>query len=293
MWQQITDRITKVIGERLEFIGQKPVSGGCINQSYALNTNLRTYFVKLNLIALEEMFIAEALGLQKIQKTATIRVPQPICYGTINDKSYLVLEWLDLAGSRQQNWKLLGANLAAMHKFSVADLGLKNGFGWVSDNTIGSTPQINPWTENWAEFFAQQRIGYQLELAKQQGGNFPATQLVVEAVCIALAGHQPQPSLVHGDLWSGNAAITCDDEPIIFDPAVYVGDREVDLAMTKLFGGFPQQFYQEYRRIFPLASGYEKREKIYNLYHILNHFNLFGGSYGTQANRMIETIINS
>lgn len=293
MWPQITDQIAKIEDEKLQIIGKKPVGGGCINQSYALQTNLRTYFVKVNQIAMEEMFIAEALGLQQMQATASVRIPRTICYGTIENKAYLVLEWLDLSAGSCQNWKLMGAKLAAMHQFPVLDLGLNNSFGWVRNNTIGSTPQINPWTENWAEFFAHQRIGYQLQLAKQREGNFPATQQVVEAVSLALATHQPQPSLVHGDLWGGNAAITSDGEPVIFDPAGYVGDREVDLAMTKLFGGFPQEFYQEYQRVFPLAPGYEKRENIYNLYHILNHFNLFGGSYKTQANRIIAEIIHN
>jgi len=294
MWQQITDQIAQVTDKNLQVIDQKSIGGGCINQGYALQTNLQTYFVKLNHRYLEEMFIAEALGLEQMQATATIRVPQPICHGTIEDKSYLVLEWLDLLNSpanNHPNWKLMGAKLAAMHHFSVMNLGLKDGFGWMRDNTIGSTLQTNSWTESWAEFFAEHRIGYQLQLAKQRGGNFPATAQVIEVISLALAHHYPQPSLVHGDLWGGNAAITCDGEPVIFDPATYVGDREVDLAMTKLFGGFPREFYQEYQQVFPLAPGYAQREIIYNLYHVLNHFNLFGGSYEIQANRMIERIM--
>lgn len=294
MWKQITDHIAQVTGKNLQVIGQKTISGGCINQGYALQTNLETYFVKLNHKSLEDMFIAEALGLQQMQTTATIRVPQAICHGTIEDKAYLVLEWLDLLNSPSNNhpgWKLMGAKLAAMHHFPVINLGLKNAFGWTRNNTIGSNPQANSWTENWAEFFAQHRIGYQLKLAKERGGNFPATAKVIEAVSLALANHHPQPSLVHGDLWGGNAAITHEGEPVIFDPAGYVGDREVDLAMTKLFGGFPKEFYQEYQQVFPLPPGYEQREIIYNLYHILNHFNLFGGSYEIQANRMIERIM--
>lgn len=293
MWQQIADQITKVRGEKLKVIGQKAIGGGCINQGYALQTNLQTYFVKLNHVALEEMFVAEAIGLQQMQTTATIRVPQAICHGVIGNQTYLVLEWLDLlnlAPSNHQSWQLMGAKLAAMHQFPVIDLGLKSEFGWVRNNTIGSTPQINPWTKSWAEFFAQYRVGYQLELAQQREGKFTEIQQVVDAVYQALANHHPQPSLVHGDLWGGNAAITRDGEPVIFDPAGYVGDREVDLAMTKLFGGFPQEFYQEYQRVFPLAPGYEKRESIYNLYHILNHFNLFGGSYKAQATQLIKKI---
>jgi fructosamine-3-kinase len=295
MWQQITDQIAQVTGKKLQFLEKKAIGGGCINQGYALQTNLQTYFVKLNHAALKEIFIAEAIGLQQIQATSTIYVPQVICSGTITDQAYLVLEWLDLANSAASHspgWQLMGAKLAAMHQFPVMNLGLKNGFGWISHNNIGSTPQINYWMESWSDFFAQHRIGYQLQLAKQKGGDFPSTQQVVEAVSLALANHHPQPSLVHGDLWGGNAAITNHGEPVIFDPAGYIGDREVDLAMTKLFGGFPREFYQEYQQVFPLAPGYEKREIIYNLYHVLNHFNLFGGSYQAQANQMIQKIVN-
>ncbi len=295
MWQKILDHIAQVTGRNLQVIDRKSISGGCINQGYALQTNFQTYFVKLNHASLEEMFIAEALGLQQMQTTSTIRVPHVICHGTVDNQAYLVLEWLELSNSsanHSQGWQLMGVKLAAMHQFLVADLGMNNGFGWVSHNTIGSTPQINYWKKNWADFFAQHRIGYQLQLAKQKGGDFPATQQVVEAVSLALNNHHPQPSLVHGDLWGGNAAITQHGEPVIFDPAAYIGDREVDLAMTKLFGGFPREFYQEYQRVFPLTPGYETREVVYNLYHILNHFNLFGGSYQSQANQMIQKIIN-
>lgn len=303
MWQHISQHIGKTIQEQLTILGQKSVAGGCINQNYTLQTNLGNYFVKLNQAELGEMFVAEAKGLLQMQATNTIKVPRPICYGTVNDRAYLVLEWLALSKNTRQDWSLMGAKLALMHGFPVANLQLdqkldqrldqklNKGFGWVMNNTIGSTPQLNPWTTNWAKFFAEERIGHQLQLAQRRGGQFPEISQVVEAVYQALINHQPQPSLVHGDLWGGNAGITNDGEPVIFDPASYVGDREVDLAMTKLFGGFPKEFYQGYHQTFPLPPGYEQRETIYNLYHILNHFNLFGGGYASQANQMIREIL--
>jgi fructosamine-3-kinase len=299
MWQQISQHIGETIQGQLTILGQKSVAGGCINQNYTLQTNLGNYFVKLNQASLLEMFVAEAKGLRQMQVTNTIKVPQPICYGTANDRAYLVLEWLDLSKNMHQDWSLMGAKLALMHGFPVANLQLDqhlnqqldSGFGWVMNNTIGSTPQINPWTTNWAKFFAEERIGYQMQLAQRRGGQFPETSKVVEAVYQSLINHQPQPSLVHGDLWGGNAGITKDGEPVIFDPATYVGDREVDLAMTKLFGGFPKEFYQGYHQTFPLPLGYAQRENIYNLYHILNHFNLFGGGYAHQAKEMINKIL--
>jgi fructosamine-3-kinase len=165
-------------------------------------------------------------------------------------------------------------------------------FGWERNNTIGSTPQINTWSENWADFFAEHRIGYQLKLAQRRSGHFPDTTKVVTKVRDLLVNRKPQPALVHGDLWSGNAAILDSGEPVIFDPATYYGDREVDLAMTELFGGFPTVFYQGYTEISSLAEGYQQRKILYNLYHILNHFNLFGGSYAAQANQMINQLFN-
>jgi fructosamine-3-kinase len=164
-------------------------------------------------------------------------------------------------------------------------------FGWERHNTIGSTPQINTWTASWTEFWVKHRLGYQLQLAQRRGGHFPKQDQLLTLIPDLLAGHTPQPSLVHGDLWSGNAAVTQTGEPVIFDPATYVGDREVDLAMTELFGGFPAAFYHGYNQVFPLDEGYQQRKPLYNLYHVLNHFNLFGGSYESQANRMIMQLL--
>jgi fructosamine-3-kinase len=232
------------------------------------------------------MFAAEALGLQQMSATQTITVPQPICWGTADNSSYIVLQWLDLGGANNQIWTAMGHQLAAMHR-----RGINKNFGWSRNNTIGSTPQINTWHDNWADFFAEQRIGYQLKLAQRRGGSFPETQRVVEAVRERLGTWQPQASLLHGDLWSGNAAISRDGIPIIFDPATYYGDRETDLAMTELFGGFPTAFYNGYNQAWELDRGYQRRKSIYNLYHVLNHFNLFGGGYANQAQKIIQQLI--
>ncbi len=158
------------------------------------------------------MFAAEALGLKQIHATKTIRVPEPICWGIAEKSSYLVLEWLEFGGGNSQSWEKMGQNLARLHQVSLSDR-----FGWQCNNTIGSTPQINTVSNNWADFFAHQRIGYQLRLAKERGGNFPDEDQVIPAISEILSHHQPHPSLVHGDLWSGNAAITVDGEPVILD----------------------------------------------------------------------------
>lgn len=285
MWNQITEQIADVTGQPLMQPQRQAIGGGSINQAYVLRDGQQSYFVKLNHAAQVAMFEAEALGLREIHQTRTIRVPQPICWGTADGSSYLVLEWIELGGGDAQAWEKMGQQLAALHRVSSPQ-----GFGWHQDNTIGSTPQPNPWTASWTEFFTQHRIEYQLQLARRRGGHFPRQQALL-AVIPKLLAHQPEPALVHGDLWSGNAACSQAGEPVLLDPAVYYGDREVDLAMTELFGGFPAGFYSGYNRAYPLAPEYQQRKTLYNLYHIINHFNLFGGSYLAQANRMIDQLL--
>ncbi|WP_019504946.1 fructosamine kinase family protein [Pleurocapsa sp. PCC 7319] len=288
MWTQIAQAISEATGKDFAIADTRSVGGGCINQGYKISDNNTAYFVKLNQASQLEMFAAEALGLNQMYATQTITVPQPVCWGTANDSSYIVLQWLDLGRGNSQSWTEMGRQLAAMHRE-----GMSNNFGWERNNTIGSTPQINTETDNWADFFAEHRIGYQLKLAKRRGGSFPDTNKVVNAVRNKLADRQPQASLVHGDLWSGNAAISSDGSPVILDPATYYGDRETDIAMTELFGGFPAAFYHGYNEAWQLDSGYQHRKNIYNLYHILNHFNLFGGGYANQAKRMINNVVSS
>lgn len=287
MWEPIAAHISQVTGRSFQAGQWRSTSGGCINSGYALADGQQTYFVKLNAAVQMAMFEAEAAGLAEIAATQTIRVPTPICWGTSDASAYLVLEWLELGRGESSAWAEMGRNLAAMHRVSSL-----NGFGWKLNNTIGSTAQLNPWTSDWATFWRDQRLGFQFKLANRRGGYFPKQDPMLAAIPQLLAGHHPQPSLVHGDLWTGNAAVTRAGEPVIFDPATYYGDREVDLAMTELFGSFPADFYRAYNQAFPLDSGYQHRKVLYNLYHILNHFNLFGGSYDSQANRMIDQILS-
>jgi fructosamine-3-kinase len=288
MWNQIAAQISQATGRAFIPVHRRPVGGGSINQAYALSDDERTYFVKLNQASQLAMFEAEALGLEQIADSQTIRVPQPIGWGIADQTAYIVMEWLDLGYGNQQAWVAMGHNLAAMHRVTHA-----NGFGWERNNTIGATPQMNPWNSNWVDFFIEQRLGYQFQLANRRGGHFPQQERLLAAVPQLLSGYAPSPALVHGDLWSGNAAITKQGEPVILDPAVYFGDREVDLATTQLFGGFPSEFYQAYNAAYPLEPGYSQRKTLYNLYHILNHFNLFGGSYERQANQMIGDLLKA
>ena len=289
MWTEIAQQISQVTGQSFEIADRSSVSGGCINQAYRISNDAgQSYFLKVNSAGAEAMFAAEALGLKQMAAAQAIRVPRPVCHGSTSSNSFIVLEDLDLSGrGGSESWAEMGRQLARLHRLAISD----KGFGWDRNNTIGDTPQINDWTQSWAEFWVEHRIGYQLKLAARRGGQFEKGDRLLDSIPALLNGHEPEPSLVHGDLWSGNAAVTSDGEPVIFDPAAYYGDREVDLAMTELFGAFPAAFYQAYEETWPLAPGYKQRKPLYNLYHILNHFNLFGGGYASQANQMINQLL--
>jgi fructosamine-3-kinase len=292
MWETIDRAIGQALGTPFTTRSRRSVSGGDINQSHMLlgqdgDGGDRQFFVKLNQAARLPMFEAEQLGLVTIAQTHTIGVPMPIAVGVAASSCYLVLAWLDFGRGQSQSWTQMGQQLAQLHNYPGS-----TAFGWSRENTIGATPQPNPWTTDWIEFWQVHRIGFQLQRAAQKGARFAQADRLLAAIPDLLADHSPQPSIVHGDLWSGNAAILADGTPTIFDPALYWGDREVDLAMTELFGGFPQAFYVGYGSVWPTRPGYERRKILYNLYHILNHYNLFGGGYAAQADRMIAELLN-
>jgi fructosamine-3-kinase len=291
MWDAIESQIQRATGAPFCVGDRHPISGGSINQAFRIGDGGQHYFVKLNQTSQVNMFEAEARGLQALSASRSIRVPQVICWGVTANNCFMVLEWIDLGQGDASSWAALGRQLAHLHRTHLHRAANRpKGFGWDQNNTIGRTPQPNPWTQDWAEFFIEHRIGYQLQLAQRRGANFSQTDNLLRAIANHLS-HNPEPSLVHGDLWSGNAGFSREGEPVIFDPAVYWGDREVDLAMTELFGGFPKGFYDSYQAMWPLETGYEQRKGIYNLYHILNHFNLFGGSYRAQAEQMMAQIM--
>jgi fructosamine-3-kinase len=286
MWNAIAQQISERTGISFTIEDRRSVGGGCINQAYRISDRNHAFFVKFNQASQMAMFEAEALGLKEIYDSQTIRVPKPIGWGLADGSAYIVMEWLDFGAGQTGSWQRMGENLAAMHRVTSP-----KGFGWQQNNTIGDTPQQNPWTADWLEFYREHRLRYQFKLAQRRGGHFPRQDELLAALPQLLAGHDPHPSLVHGDLWSGNASVTQDGEPVILDPATYYGDREVDIAMTELFGRFPAAFYEAYNAAYPLDEGYAVRKTLYNLYHIINHFNLFGGGYGSQANRMIDQLL--
>lgn len=288
IFAQVAEKISNATKNSFEIQNTKSISGGDINQAFLLQSENARYFVKFNRAELVEMFAAEFAALTEIAQTKTIKVPEPITYGQAGNASFLVLEFVEFKRSSSQSEKQLGEQLAKLH------LKTQSFFGWHIDNTIGSTPQHNLRSENWLTFWREQRLGFQLKLAAQNGYG-SQLQNLGEKLCERLddffTDYKPVPSLLHGDLWGGNAATTLENQAIIFDPASYYGDRETDLAMTELFGGFGRDFYAAYNDVWQLDAGYKTRKTLYNLYHILNHVNLFGGGYATQAKNMMQQLL--
>jgi len=285
LWKHLSKHISQHTGQSFEILHRESLGGGCINTAYRVSDGHLHYFVKLNGIEHRLMFETEMLALQELVELAPVRVPTPICYGHYESQTYLVLEHLALSG--QPDAALLGQQLAAMHRIRSAQ------FGWHRDNVIGATPQQNTLTHNWIDFWREHRMRPQLLLAQRNGYGSALTPLIESLLdkldCIIT--HNPTPSLLHGDLWGGNAAALADGTPVIFDPALYYGDRETDIAMTQLFGGFNNKFYDAYNEAWPLDDGFNQRKTLYNLYHIMNHLNLFGSGYLAQAISMTEKIL--
>lgn len=239
------------------------------------------------------MFEAEVEGLAALRATQTVRVPDVFGTGIDADgTAWIELEYLELAPLSPQAGARLGERLAELHWRTGHEADAR--YGWPRDNFIGDSPQSNRTHTSWANFFAIERLRPQL--ARAQANGMPRAvvsqgERLIEGVGAFFLDVRPQPCLLHGDLWAGNAGQLPDGTPVIFDPAVYRGDRETDLAMAELFGGFPEAFYAAYRTAWPLDPGFETRKTLYNLYHILNHFNLFGAGYLNQARRMIERLV--
>lgn len=264
------------------------IGGGSINDAYRLQSSNQSYFIKLNKAHLAFMFEAEAQGLKEMKALGYIRVPNVICHGQTNEHSYLVLEYIELSSLRDRSSTLLGSQLAKLHQHP------QYFYGWHIDNTIGSTLQYNTHNHDWQSFWQQHRLGQQLKLAEKNGftGQIQKNgQKLLESLHVFFGNYSPKASILHGDLWSGNTASDSEGNPVIFDPACYYGDREADIAMTELFGGFDNNFYSAYQAQYPLDPGYKVRKTLYNLYHILNHLNLFGSGYLSQSENMINQLL--
>lgn len=286
LWTTIAAQITQHTRQPFNPDHISSAGGGCINQTFAVHAADQSFFVKLNRAEYLAMFAAEAAGLEEMRNAASLRVPRPLCSGSGHGHAWLVLEYISL--QQQGNAAALGHGLAQMHRLT------SERFGWIRDNTIGLTPQPNPAETDWIAFWRQHRLGHQLRLARKNGYTGSLQSLgerLLSALPHFFTGYTPQPSLLHGDLWGGNFAFDDQGQPVIFDPAVYYGDRETDLAMTELFGGFPASFYAAYHDAWPVDTGYATRKQLYNLYHILNHLNLFGPQYQSQAETMMQQLL--
>ena len=285
-WQPVRQMLIDKSGLKVGKLVANPVSGGDINRAYRLNDGQHQFFVKTNSPDRLMMFEAEMIGLNEIQSSNSIRAPRAFGCGMVGQQAFIVMEYLELSG--RPDPVLLAQQLATMHRYT------RDQFGFAVDNTIGSTPQVNSFSRDWAGFWQQQRLGYQLSLARTNGfGNelFDTGMRLNEQVSHFFSDYTPLASLLHGDLWSGNQGADGAGNPVIYDPACYYGDHEADLAMMELFGSPGQRFFDAYNDLFPIEAGYNVRRELYNLYHILNHANLFGASYLSQAKQMIASLL--
>ena len=281
----VGDRLGAALGRRVNLRSAGELGGGCIHRAFRATDGGESWFIKVNDASCTDMFAAEADGLEALAR-GPLRAPQMICRGETVEQSFLVLEWLDLGAGAPRDYAALGEQLARLHLLAGPQ------HGWRRDNYIGSAPQNNTEDASWPRFFANARLAPQLALAEKAGYTVLCAkgERLLETLPWLFGAYAPQPALLHGDLWAGNAAFLGDGTPVIFDPAVYYGDRETDVAMTELFGGFPEEFYAAYRAHSPIDPGYRVRKTLYQLYHVLNHANLFGGGYVAQAKDMMDRL---
>jgi fructosamine-3-kinase len=283
-YQAIADAIGAHAGLRCDGRPESRLGGGSIHEAHRWMSDAGPLFVKLAPRADRPMFDGEVAGLSALAGAKALRVPAVVAMGSTDDAAFLAIEWIDRGRVDKTSERLLGERLAEQHRHVAPH------FGFERDNHIGRTPQANAYLDDWAVFFRERRLRPQLELAARSGFNFGSGEKLLAAIP-ALLDHRPQASLLHGDLWGGNWFPDSHGEPVIFDPAVYHGDREADLAMTHLFGGFGPAFYASYESAMPLPPGAAIRRELYNLYHILNHANLFGSAYVHQARTVIDRLL--
>lgn len=281
--------LEKELGSKVVIEMGSPKSGGCINCATLIKTDAgNTFFLKYNPSSPSNMFQAEANGLKELSKAEQLRVPKVIAFSEYQADvtPFILMEYLPSAQKSDHFFELFGRGFAQMHQIKQQQ------YGFFENNFIGSTPQINDLMDNWVDFFREKRLGYQVELAKKS--NLWSSKLdqlwdQLSSKLEEIIGEPNEPpSLLHGDLWSGNYIVGPEGKPCIIDPAVYYGNREADLSMTELFGGFDRRFYDSYKEAYPLEPGYNDRVKVYKLYHLLNHLNLFGSSYQGSVKAILQ-----
>lgn len=267
--------LSQTYGNDCRLIGTTPVSGGCINNGVILKSNKGKFFLKWHEGDFDDMFEKEFQGLNLLRDQQVVTIPEPYATGHTRDISYLLLEYIENGKRSSQFWTDFAHKLGSMHAISSDRYGLDH------NNYIGRLPQLNEWSESWLDFFIEKRLMVQLNLGQKNNFITHGQMKLFEGLFRKLPDLIPDesPCLLHGDLWSGNFLTGEDGLVCLIDPAVYYGNREIEIAFTHLFGGFEREFYDHYDDVCPLVPGFSSRIDIYNLYPLLVHVNLFGGSY--------------
>lgn len=278
-------KLEEILNEEIK--SSHSIGGGCIANAQKVETvSGKEYFLKSYSGTGSDILRNEANGLKELAAAKAIRIPEVVYH----DDEILLIEFIPTGSRRSDLSEVFGRQFADMHRFN------SDKFGFFENNYIGATPQINtPQIDNWTEFYWEYRLLYQFKLAERNGyvnENFRQAFTDLEKrVPQILEGTEEKPSVLHGDLWGGNYMVDDSGNPVLIDPAVYYGHREADLGMTKLFGGFDNRFYKAYNEAFPLPDNWEYRVDLYKLYHVLNHLNLFGSGYYSQAYSIVKSYI--
>jgi len=286
MWSAISRLLSEQLGAG-EITARQELPGGDVHPAWHLKYGEHQVFVKCNQREMLDLFTWEADQLQLLARSKTVRVPAVYGVGSDRDTSFLLLEYTSPQPLNAESARQLGEQLARLHQWSEQPQ-----FGLDFDNNITTSPQPNSWLRRWSQFFAEQRIGWQLQLAAEKGILYGDTELIVRCTQRVLASHHPAPSLLHGDLWPANC-IGSDSGPWIFDPACYWGDRECDLAMLSWYPELPPEIMAGYRSVWPLPEGYLERQPVYQLYYLLNRANVFGGSWLAEAQRAVLVLLDA
>lgn len=287
MWTQIAQTISETLNYQFNIAQRIQLTSTHHTRLFKISDHQHYFLVKIDDKSAIDKFDSERFALNELIQESLFYVPDSICTGLTQSHAFHVIEWLALSDDSCDNWYDMGVFLAKMHQKHEQAM-----FGFELDNYLGDTVQPNQWHKKWDCFFSEQRIGWQLQLLAEKGIHICDIDKFVDLTKSMLHHHKVKPSLLHGDLWRGNVSF-CNGKPVLFDPAVYFGDREADIALTELFGKFNHQFYQGYQDQYPLLEGYETRKPLYNLYHLLNHANLFAGNYIEDAKISITKLIQA
>lgn len=280
----VEEALRDALGAPVTVQALRGVGGGCINEAAVVDTDAGAFFVKWNRHPIPDQFDREAESLTALRAANTeLIVPQPLVWRRSDGATpaFLILEYLPPGSPVAEFDVRLGRGLAALHRNTAPQ------FGFAHDNYCGTSPQPNPWTGDWVSFYRDHRLRHQVSLASEARGMSAVDRATYDRLLDRLdelLGSDPEPSaLLHGDLWSGNLHVAPDGQPALIDPAAYYGHREAELGMMNLFGGFSQRVWSVYDEAFALQPGWRDRLPLYELYHLLNHYTLFGGGYGSQA----------